>query len=120
MINIESDLLQGQSGTLMRRYIASTDANGDNVYTWGGGTWNNVENFMVVPVRLVVGLAETSQGRLNERDCVGYMAGTSIAKQFDRVFVKAGTFNIDVIRPTVQQNTIVGFEAFLKEVTAAI
>ncbi len=120
MINIESNLLQGQSGTLMRQYIASADANGDNVYVWGGGTYNNIENFMVVPVRLVVGLAETSQGRLNERDCVGYMAGTSVAKQGDRIFVKAGTFQIDVIRPIVQQNSIVGFESYLKEVTAAI
>ncbi len=120
MISIDSSLLQGQSGTLLRRYIASADSNGDNVYTWGGGTYNHTENFLVVPVRLVTGLAETAQGRFNERDCAGYFSSDSLVKQYDRVVVLQGTFAVDVVRPTVQQNQIIGYEGFLKEVTPGI
>ncbi len=110
-------LSYGESGTIQRRYLSSTDSNGDPVYTWGGGTYDvTTERFGVYPIRLAQGLAELSTGRYNVADYLGFFQCSSIVAEGDHVVTSNGTLSIDKLRKYTLNNTDVGMEAYLKAI----
>jgi len=117
LINIEGALKYVSPGTIQRKYLATTDAQGNPVYSYGGGTWDSPENFAVFPIRLVKGLAEMRSTRYNPEDCVGFFGGTSLVSQGDHVNCQIGTFDVDKLRKYALGVTVIGFEAYLKEIT---
>ncbi len=115
-MNIDSAMMFSTSGTIQRKYQASLDANGIPQISYGGGTYNVLESFCVVPLRLVFALTDIRPSKYNIDDCYGFFAGSSVVNDGDHVNVGYGTFEVDKRRPYYQDGGAVGYESYLKMV----
>lgn len=112
-VNLGSTIhMMGELATVQRRYSGTTDAYGNPLYTWGGGTWSVSEMVWLQDLRLTESLTE--KGWLNQMDRMGYFLPNTVASQFDHVVGSGGSFEIEILRPIYHQGGTIAKQSFCK------